>query len=66
MRARKHTHTQTLILTYALTVYTHLEGLHGFTRCAGPQPAAAAAKIPSLHFSPGSVSTVHPFTALSR
>lgn len=44
-------------------VYTHLESLHGFTWRAGAQPAAAA-NNPSSHFSPGSVLTVHPFTAL--
>ena len=56
-----HTHTHTHTCTYC--IHTHLEGLHGFTWSAGPQPAAAA-NNPSSHFSPGSVSTVHPFTAL--
>lgn len=51
------------IASHTLTVYTHMGGLHGFTWSAGPTPAAAA-NNPSSHFSPGSVSTVHPFTAL--
>lgn len=52
------------IASHALTVYTHIwRAQHGFTWCAGPLPAAAA-NNPSSHFSPGSVSTVRPFTAL--
>ena len=58
-----HTHTHTHTHTRTYCIHTHLEGLHGFTWSAGPQPAAAA-NNPSSHFSPGSVSTVHPFTAL--
>lgn len=58
-----HSHTHTHTSLCARPIYTHLEGLHGFTWMAGTQPRAAA-NNPSSHFSPGSVSAVHLFTAL--